>query len=226
MKILSWNIWVDCDFEEVKTFLRAADADILGLQEVRDDDLERDVIGFLKALGYEHVFARTEKYIEHKTYSQGPAIFSRFPIRASETHFLDTDTPAIQADIEVNGKMVHVLSTQLSHTHGVVSAQQEQQVKRLLEVIPKGGSVTVMGDFNMTPDSGPIQVLKSILRDTGKDTDVTWSVHPGVCGVCSPQALDVKIDYIFTSKDLPVGALVVGESKASDHLPLMVNIEV
>ena len=228
MKILSWNIWVEGDFEAVKDFLREADADIIGLQEVRDDDSERDVIGFLKELGYSHVFARTEKYIEYKTYSQGPAIFSKFPISASEIYFLDTEdryTVALKAVIPSGDDELHVFNTQLVHTHGQQSDRQEAQVEKLLEVLPKK-KVVVLGDFNMIPEQLAIQKLKNVLVDTGKDTDFTWSVYPDVCAGCGVQSLNAKIDYIFTSKDVQADSLVVGESKASDHLPITVNIEV
>lgn len=57
IKILSWNIWVHAKLVEISGLLKEANADIIGLQEVQADDPERDVIGFLKGLGYEYVFA-------------------------------------------------------------------------------------------------------------------------------------------------------------------------
>jgi hypothetical protein len=62
MKVVSSNIWIDGHLDEWQDFLRNANADIIGLQEVKDDDPERDVIGFLTERGYHHVFARTEQF--------------------------------------------------------------------------------------------------------------------------------------------------------------------
>ena len=79
LKILSWNIWVDGNIEEVKNFLKNSDADIIGLQEIGENP-QRDVIGFLKSRGYNFVFAPKEKIWGSHIYKDGPAIFAKFPI--------------------------------------------------------------------------------------------------------------------------------------------------
>ncbi len=61
VKILSWNIWIDSYFDQIKDFLKKCDADIIGLQEVREDDPSRESIKYLDSLGYKYVFAPTEK---------------------------------------------------------------------------------------------------------------------------------------------------------------------
>src|SRR3989344_839685 len=167
LKILSWNIWVDGHFDKIKDFLRTADADIIGLQEVKDDDPERDVIGFLTGLGYHHVFARTEQFWGGKWYKHGPAIFSKFPIVHSEKYLVDEkdQRAAACADIDVNGTIVHVFSTHLKHTHQKPSEEQEAQVARLIEKLPSD-KVIVMGDFNATPDSAAIKAMKEVMVDT------------------------------------------------------------
>lgn len=60
MKILSWNVWVDCNFRKIKEFLSVANTDVIGLQEVKDNDPGRNAIDFLTKLGYQCVFACTE----------------------------------------------------------------------------------------------------------------------------------------------------------------------
>lgn len=227
MKILSWNIWIDCRFDEVKKFLAAADADIIGLQEVKDDDLARDVIGFLAGLGYGHVFAKTGQVWGGKTYRHGPAVFSRLPIVASETFFIDSEDQrtAARADIDIGGKTLHVFSTHLMHTHHAESEKQQAQVAQLIEKLP-AEHVIVMGDFNATPDSKTIQMMREVLVDTDPTDKPTWSVYPEGCGVCLPQKIDTRLDYIFVSKDLAFHSYEVGESKGSDHLPVMVTNDI
>ncbi len=227
MKILSWNIWIDCDFNQLKDFLTAVDADIIGLQEVKDDDPERDVIGFLTGLGYQHVFARTEQEWGGKVYRHGPAIFSKFPIVRPEIYFLDDkdQRAAARADVEVNGKVLHVFSTHLIHTHQKPSTQQEAQVARLIEKLPPN-HVVVMGDFNATPDSAAIQAMNDVLIDTDLVSNPTWSMHPEGCLTCNPQTVDTRLDYIFVSRDLKANSFMVGKSAASDHLPISINLEV
>lgn len=227
MKILSWNIWVDCDFEKLKEFLKSADADVIGLQEVKDDDQDRNVIGYLQSLGYEYVFAKTEQEWGGKVYRHGPAIFSKFPIVHSETSLLDEENEKAVAiaDINVNGEIVHFFSTHLVHTHQKSSAEQEEQTKKLIEKLPREKAV-LMGDFNATPESKSIKMLKNILVDTDKHSSPTWCVHPAGCPVCNKSVIDTRLDYIFVSDDLNTGSFKVETSEASDHLPISLNLNV
>ena len=225
MKILSWNIWIDCHFEQMRDFLCASDADIIGLQEVKDDDPGRDVIGYLSGLGYQHVFARTGQEWEGKMYYHGPALFSRFPIVNSEIYVLEgaNERAAARIDVEVDGKVFHVFSTHLTHTHQKPSAKHEEETARLIEKLP-AERVIVMGDFNATPESASIQAMRGVLADTDPASLPTWSMYPEGCEICSPKAVDMKLDYIFVSKDLKTHSFAVGTSSASDHLPISVVV--
>jgi len=226
MKILSWNIWVDCHFEELKCFLSESNVDIIGLQEVKDDDPERDVIGFLKKLGYEYVFAKTEQIWNGKVYRHGPAVFSKFPIVNSKTYLIDKEDERAfaRADVKVDDRILHIFSTHLIHTHQKPSKQQEAQVNELIKQLPKD-NVIMMGDFNATPESEAIKKMREVLVDTGKDSDLTWSVYPEGCPACNPQSIDARLDYIFISKDIKSKNFKVEESTASDHLPISVEID-
>ena len=183
IKILSWNIWVDGFLEKWEEFLREADADIIGLQEVKDDDPERDIIGVLTKMGYNHTFARMEQIWDDKTYCHGPAIFSKFPITQYKKIQLETgddERVSAYAQIDVNGTPLYVFNTHLIHTHQQPSEQQEAQTKKLISKLPSD-HVVVMDDFNATPDSASIQVMKEVLTDTDTSLTPTWSVYPGGC---------------------------------------------
>lgn len=227
LKILSWNIWVDGYFDHIKDFLHNADADIIGLQEVKDDDRDRDVIGYLTELGYQHVFSPIEKRWGEKVYRDGCAVFSKHDIVSSELHILSEQNSRVaqQADISVGDSVLHVFSTHLIHTHQKPSEIQEVQVNSLIEVLPKERTV-VMGDFNATPDSIAIQKMRKVLNDTDPTSKPTWSVYPEGCHTCNPRAVDIKLDYIFSSKDIRATSFKVGESKGSDHVPISVLVEV
>lgn len=227
LKVVSWNIWIDGYFDQWKDFLGAAGADIIGLQEVKDNDPERDVIGFLAQHGYNHFFARTEQVWEGKVYRHGPAIFSKFPIIRSERYLLaeESERAAAIVDVEVYGKVLHVFSTHLIHTHQLPSLQQESQTARLIGKLPNENLI-LMGDFNATPGSKSIQSLRNILRDTDPASAPTWSVYTAGCLKCNPTAVDTKLDYIFVSKDVKADAFQVGISKGSDHLPISVFVDI
>ena len=87
IKILSWNIWYDGHFNEISKFLESSNADIIGLQEVVPDDTTRDIIGFLKKLGYQCIFAPVLT-IKKSGKTMSNAIFSKYPIVKSKIHSL------------------------------------------------------------------------------------------------------------------------------------------
>lgn len=228
IKILSWNIWIDGFLEKWETYLRSVDADIIGLQEVKNNDPNRDVIGMLAKLGYNYTFAETEQVLDGKTYRHGPAIFTKFPIIESEKIQLEIgegERAAAYAKLNVGEISLHVYSTHLIHTHQQESTQQEQQTNNLIAKLPDN-HVIVMGDFNATPQSKSIQAMNKILVDTDPSALPTWSVYPEGCIKCNPQRVDTKLDYIFISTDLKKHSFEVGKSDGSDHLPILVVIEI
>lgn len=227
LKILSWNIWIEGHFEDIKNLLQKTEADVIGLQEVKDDDSSLDVINYLTQQGYSHIFAPVRKTWGDEVYNDGPAVFSRHPILTSQIYLLSKENArgAVRADIQVGGKVLHVFSTHLLHTHQEYSEIQTEQVETLIKVIPADSTI-VMGDFNATPSSNVIQRMKSTLSDTDPDSLPTWSVYPEGCSKCNPQVIDTRLDYIFVSRDLKTRSFKIEQSKGSDHLPISVTVEI
>ena len=83
-----------------------------------------------------------------------------------------------------------------------------------------------MGDFNATPESETIRKMSEVLVDTDPTSAPTWSVYPAGCLVCNPQAIDTRLDYIFTTPDIKTSSFKVEQSKGSDHLPISVIAEI
>ena len=226
LKILSWNIWITGNFDQITDLLAKADAAIIGLQEVEADAPERDVIGFLTKLGYEHVFAPVPK-TGKRDVNDGPALFSRIGLKNPEIHTLSKEGSrcAASADIDVGGKTLRVFSTHLLHTHQKYPEVQIEQTENLIQLLPKEKTI-LMGDFNATPDSPVILRMRSVLNDTDPAGTPTWSMYPEGCDVCNPQSVGIRLDYLFTTPDLKVLSSRVEHSKASDHLPISAEIEV
>ena len=82
IKLLSWNIWYECNFEQVTKFLSEADADIITLQEIVLDDPLRDVNTFLKNLGYQNVVTPLVEFTDdnNKLVKLHVGIFSKYQI--------------------------------------------------------------------------------------------------------------------------------------------------
>ena len=225
IKILSWNIWYDGDFEEISKFLRAFDADIIGLQEIVPNDPARDTIGFLHKLGYTHVLTPVLNLEDGRTMSN--AIFSKYPIVNTEEHELsETDLrKAIKADIQIDDKTLHIFCTHLLHTHQKPSETQELQAKNLIKILATENMV-VMGDFNATPESNAIKAISEVFINSDQKLTPTWCLYAEGCPTCNLNSIDIRLDYIFTSKDIKTSQPEVHQSKGSDHLPISVIIEV
>ena len=226
IKVLSWNIWCDGDFPKISEFLRSSDADIIGLQEVIRDDKERDIVNLLSNLGYEHAVAQSGVELPDGRVITN-AVFSKYPIQKSKMHMLSekSSRQAVETEIKVGDVTLNAFSLHTKHTHQKESDIQNLQVENFIKVLPKE-KVVVMGDFNATPDMTSVKRMREILIDTDPSSSPTWSVYSEGCNTCKPQAIDTRLDYIFTSKDLKTHSFKVGDSKASDHLPISVIVEV
>lgn len=226
IKILSWNIWVDGNFDGIVSFIKQSKADVIGLQEVKDNDPERKVISYIQRLGYEYVFAPVLKIWDGIEYRDGPAVFSKYPILSNKKHILtkNESRAAAQADIQIKSKLLHVFSTHLSHTHQKSSEIQEEQVRNLIKLIPEKNSV-LMGDFNALPESNTIKIVERCMTNVDEKNQPTWSVYEEGCEVCRIKEVVHRLDYIFISKNLKAGNYNVESSRASDHLPISVTVE-
>lgn len=227
LKVLSWNIWIDGYFGQAADFLKMSQADIIGLQEVVNDDPNRNVFKILEGIGYESAFGYAEHSWGGKVYKDGPVIFSKYKIVKRGTHTLSEKDPraAVQADIVAGHKILHVLSTHLLHTHQKDSEEQNIQARNLIGILPKQRTI-LMGDFNATPESYTIKKMRGVLVDTDPNSKPTWSNYPEGCLVCKPKKIDTRLDYIFTTKDIKPIDFKVENSKASDHLPISTVLEI
>ncbi len=232
LEILSWNIWERCKFELLKEFLAESKADIIGLQEVLLDDPIRDVVGFLTGLGYEHAIVPSVHWKDGlRTINLHNAIFCRHKIVENHPHILVEGKigSAIEAKIQVDSETLTVFSTHLKHTHQEPSAYQLQQAENLLKLVPKEKAI-VMGDFNALPESNTIKRVRGVLVNTDPSNKPTWNLYPDSDDTCPPEChprpLMVRLDYIFTTNDIKVSSAEVLSSKASDHLPISVVIQV
>ncbi len=228
LKILSWNIWYDGDLEQVNAFLEQSSADIIGLQEVmRIDGILQLSERLTKKLGYTVVYVPVIQIPKNgKTAEVGNAILSKHPIKNSITHDLSQtdDRIAMEAQVQVENKLLRVFCTHLVHTHQQPSQTQDTQAENLIKVLPKEMTI-VMGDFNALPESNAIKKISAVLKNTDAQLLPTWSMYPKGCKTCLPQGIQYKLDNIFVSKDIETQSYRVENSKASDHLPISAVVE-
>lgn len=227
--ILSWNIWGGIFLSVVTGFLKHAKADIIALQEVEEQaEDENTAKTIADSLGYTYVYERSMHYtVDGKDAYRGNAVLSKYPIIGHTAYVLSSEQSrtAVQADIDVNGHVLHVISVHLIHSHQQPSFLQEEQVGSLISAAPKEETV-IMGDFNSLPESRTIIKMRQVFRDTDQANTPSWCLYPDGCEVCKPEKVQWKLDYIFVSKDLKTEHFEAGNSKGSDHLPVLVNLDV
>lgn len=231
LKVLSWNIWGGKNITEIIETLKKADADIVGLQEVleNEDGSNNNAQTIAEALGYDWVYETTtlltpsmshllkEHGIE-KNMAWGNAILSKCKIINNKSYILSETHKriAIEATVKVDDKFLHAISTHLMYAHFQPSEIQTIQVKNLLKIIPEERSI-VIGDFNATPETDVIKSMEKVMPDSGNDVGHTYT--------STSSGEKYKLDYIFKTKDIKIVSSGTIESKASDHLPIYSIIE-
>jgi endonuclease/exonuclease/phosphatase family metal-dependent hydrolase len=243
LKILSWNIWGGKYLNEVMTFLKDADADIIALQEVIEDDRAGNTsLTIAKKLGYECVYGlgmlMSSKWAgppreKEETIKFGNAILSKHAITSSKIHKLSVSERrvAVQADLRIGNTILHCFSVHLKHNHversnPKILQLQNEQADNLVKILPSEKTV-LMGDLNALPESYAVKKMGEVLKNIEKDPgSLTWSVYPEGCDGCLPKGIQYKLDYIFISEDIKAQSFEVGNSKGSDHLPISAIIEI
>lgn len=231
IKVVSWNIWFGKHYHDIITYLKTAEADVIGLQEViQDADGKHNTAeNIAKELGYHWKYEETMQVdLDGKAVSWGNAVLSKYPITSSKLHELPEGNDrrtALETAIEIDGKTFTIVSTHLLHTHQKPSGVQEKQAQKILKIIPKERGI-VMGDFNATPESNAVQIVSAKLNCTDTQLDPTAFMYIEGCTVCKIDEVILRLDYIFATKDLKVHSFETGYSKGSDHLPIATSFEI
>lgn len=185
LRVVTFNIWHDAGnwplrLKLIVDALRAADADVIGLQEVLQDakkNLPNQAETIAAALGgYRVEFMSTSPVGAANRY--GNAILTRLPVVETDTiklEPLNDYRTALRVRVRSGERLVDVVNTHLAHQPdaGPVRAQQ---INGLLGWLPRDDvPVVLMGDFNAPLDEAalaPIAVrgLEPVLTPGAVDT--------------------------------------------------------
>ena len=240
LRLMTWNVHrcvgVDrkLDVERVADVIAGCRADIVALQELdvgrartRGIDQAHRLADLLKMRSHFHpaITVEGERY--------GDAILTALPERLVKAGALP-GLPKIRAleprgalwvAVDLGGVELQVINTHL----GLVPREQQVQVAELLGQRWLGSEAftapaVLLGDFNALPVSQTYRMLTAVLRDAqdglGKAATATF-----------PSGFPIlRIDHVFLAGDIRVAGV---ESPfdprarvASDHLPLIVELEV
>jgi endonuclease/exonuclease/phosphatase family metal-dependent hydrolase len=228
LRVLTYNIHHGAgndevlDLERIARLIRSLDPHLVALQEV-DNRTERtggvDQAAELGRLtGMSPAFG---KFMDFQGGEYGMAVLSSLPIVASQNHPLPEGAEARSA---------LVVRVRLPEGHGELTfagihfyrTEEERmaQTRRLLEVLAaEDGPVILAGDFNSTPDSAVMELIRETFTVPDKGSDrFTFPSHRA----------EREIDFMaWRPRDrfVAVESRVIDEPIASDHRPVLLLVE-
>ena len=213
------------EFDTFADEIRSYNPDIVGLNEIRDqgeaEDYQAQAKILAEKLGYHFYFAKAIDVKGPNPY--GNAILSRFPIVSAQTIPVpDPEPPAyegyyetrclLKAQIDICGG----LNVCVMH-FGLNPDEQELAVKVAAANISDEKCI-LMGDFNLTPENDVILPIRERLFDTAELFKEELLSYPS-------DEPTIKIDYIFTSRDIRVLEADIPADVVSDHRPYVAVID-
>lgn len=249
IKVVSLNIWRGEILQNLVQFIKDQNADIFLFQEVydgKDKMLLPPAYRFYEYFKelfpeYHGVYAPVLCDItKHGDIDEGLAIFSKFPVTASKTVFFDIpytkfdnnakksfeDNPQaiLLAQFDVNGTPVTAFSV-----HGVWGTDGLDNPRRLhmggviRDFVQGKENVILGGDFNLSSNTETIKIvsqgLQSVFGDSLKSTfNMKHKTNPGYA--------TAAVDMMFVSPQIKIIEKDCPQVDVSDHLPLVVTLEI
>jgi endonuclease/exonuclease/phosphatase family metal-dependent hydrolase len=135
-----------------------------------------------------------------------------------------------------SGTSFHVFNTHFDHVGTEARKRSAALIlKRISEITGAGsfagtGPVVLCGDFNLPPDSEPIQMIGAALQDAYKVSELPPHCSEATFhGFTYDDPPEKRIDYVFVNDKFRVtryGALTDSRNRSffSDHLPVLVTL--
>lgn len=229
------------DLPRLAQLLAAADADVICLQEVdrhygpRSDDVDQAML-LARALDMQLAWGPAldePRGAGRPRAEYGNALLSRLPILVSDVHRLPgggEPRSALRTMIELDGAALWVTVTHLSLAGGDRAAQLAAVAG--LHTGPMETGI-VVGDFNTAPDAPELAALRERFADAWelareRDDRAGWRFWQQKEGNTHPaRSPHRRIDQAWVTPGIAIAAAqVLDGAGASDHLPLMLDLQV
>ena len=230
------------DLPRLATLLHAVDADVVCLQEVdrhygeRSDDVDQALL-LSRALGMQLAWGPAidePRPGDRPDREYGNALLSRLPILVSDVHPLPgggEPRSALRTMVELDGAALWVTTTHLSTGTADHRAEQAAVLAGLLTGSMETG--VVVGDFNTRPDAAELAPLRERFTDAWElarereDRAGGRFWHRDEGNTHPARTPHRRIYQVWVSAGIAVAtARVVDGAGASDHLPLVVDLEI
>ena len=233
LRVMTYNIHVGIGMDKKRDLARTASVimdarpDLVALQEVdrgvRRTDLVDEIAELARLTRMNYAFAPNLDYQGGK---YGVAILSRFPVLSIDHRRYANRREAerrgfIRIEVLVKGRKINFVTTHLDYQYADGRLFETEQLLKALGDVK--GPTIVAGDFNDEPTGTSYKLMLSNFSDAW--SDATKGTNSGLTYPADKPAK--RIDYIFICKDAGLSATsaVVPSTLASDHLPLVVDIE-
>lgn len=232
MKIMTFNtqhclnyLEQKIDFAVMAKAIADCGADIVGLNEMRDQGTHRDYtpqVDTLSALTGLHYFffAKAIEFTGKGPYGNG--LLSRSPILEAESIPIPDPEPRkydgyYETRCVLKAKLAGGITVLACH-FGLNPDEQENAVATICQHLVDEKCI-LMGDFNVLPEDPVLDPIRARMKDTADLFGHPLLSFPS-------DAPDRKIDYIFVSKDVEVLTADIPAIVASDHRPHTAEITI
>lgn len=211
------------DLERTLATLKSLNADLIALQEV-DDQARRsggvDQASWLAdRLGMHSAYGA---FMDFQGGRYGLAILSRRPIRSHESWRLpEGNEPRVALATRIETDAGEVITAVAVHFDWVKDDgfRYAQALETLRQIQTLDTPWIVFGDFNDVPDSRTMNAFRKVGREATKPSDSS-ATFPA-------NEPNIEIDYILSGPSSswpPASATVIAESIASDHRPVVTEL--
>jgi endonuclease/exonuclease/phosphatase family metal-dependent hydrolase len=217
-----FNIKGFLDLESIARVIERSGADVVCLQEVSRGWVingSADTLLWLSdRLNMDYLFMPASDAV------WGNAVLSRYPLKLLKSGFLPRLGAPLRrsyiiSEVELEGREnINVMCVHIHHIKEEGDIREEQ-VEKILEEWNGLERTAIMGDFNAEIHEPEIKKmydagLVDSQLELGGEEKLTW-VH------YEPYR---RIDYIWVTEDMEISDVEVPYSTASDHLPVVINI--
>jgi endonuclease/exonuclease/phosphatase family metal-dependent hydrolase len=160
MKVVTYNIWNSDSYfkirlEQLCKVLINCNADIIGLQEVRNEE----VVDYIKNQ-CQYKYSLWKKYCDE---NEGLAILSRYPIIFAETNWESGrnvhNSFVLRVEINYKNKKIGITNLHLDYESVLNRENEIVETDRMIERYENSDYELLLGDFNSYPESSVYRYL-------------------------------------------------------------------
>ena len=244
LAVMTWNVLWTEKADNVLDLISMVAPDILCCQELTTDsyynpkrNMPKEIAELLNA-DYEYREGLTvrDRETAYKV-TFGNAIFSKFPIGSRRYVRLRNDKLSadelqkrvyVEIGLDVQGQSLTVGTTHLSYVpYFKMTPMRFKEAENLYKAVGKPSSRFIFtGDMNASPDSAIVRTLAKRFKNVGPDTkQKTWTTKHHSDGDFKVNGLEWRLDYIFVTPDIKVISSQILDTKYSDHLPIVAELD-